>query len=274
MQWSKVFAIAKKDWLEVRQNRFAWMPMLILPILISIVLPLVTTVGLPLLNVNAQASLLADPDIADFLKLMPESMQQFIFDENPVSGMITIVLGYMMAPFFLIMPLMVSTIIAAESFAGERERKTVEALLYLPVSDFELFLGKAAAAAIPALGLTWASFILYALIVNIMPYAYFQRIWFPLPTWWPLVLWITPGLVLLGISFTMLISARVKSFMGVYQMSSILVIGVVALFVGQVTGVLYLSVAMGLAVGGLIWGAAIIMLAVAVKMFNRTALLT
>ena len=36
-----------------------------------------------------------------------------------------IFLGYLFAPMFLIMPLMLSSIIAAESFAGERERKTL-----------------------------------------------------------------------------------------------------------------------------------------------------
>ena len=115
---------------------------------------------------------------------------------------------------FLIMPLMFASTIAAESFAGERERKTIEALLYTPASDADLFVGKLIAAAVPSIGITWASFLVYTLILNLIPYAAFQRFWFPLPTWWPLIFWITPALAILSIAVTVLISARVPKLPG------------------------------------------------------------
>jgi ABC-type Na+ efflux pump permease subunit len=37
---------------------------------------------------------------------------------------------------------MVSSVLAADSFAGEKERKTLEALLYTPTTDRELFTAK------------------------------------------------------------------------------------------------------------------------------------
>ena len=40
--------------------------------------------------------------------------------------------GYLLAPLFLIVPLMVSAVLAADAFAGEKERRTLEALLHLP----------------------------------------------------------------------------------------------------------------------------------------------
>ena len=40
--------------------------------------------------------------------------------------------GYLLAPLFLIVPLMVSAVLAADAFAGEKERKTLESLLHLP----------------------------------------------------------------------------------------------------------------------------------------------
>ncbi len=67
---------------------------------------------------------------------------------------VVLMTGYFLAPFILIFPLMFSTIIASESFAGERERKTIEALVYTPASDGELFLGKMLAAFVPAVALT------------------------------------------------------------------------------------------------------------------------
>ena len=41
-------------------------------------------------------------------------------------------LVYLFAPMYLIVPMMVSAVIAADSFVGERERKTLEALLHTP----------------------------------------------------------------------------------------------------------------------------------------------
>ena len=40
--------------------------------------------------------------------------------------------GYLLAPLFLIVPLMVSAVLAADAFAGEKERRTLESLLHLP----------------------------------------------------------------------------------------------------------------------------------------------
>jgi ABC-type transport system involved in multi-copper enzyme maturation permease subunit len=273
MNTRRIFAIAQKDWIEVRQNKYAWMPMLIVPLLFVVVLPLVFTLILPSLQVDPQDVLSSDQDIEIFIRQMPEAMTQYIDFEKPMESMIVIMLGFLFAPMFLILPMMYSTIIASESFAGERERKTIEALLYTPASDAELLLGKVAAAAIPSLAATWIGFVIYALILNIAPYAYFQRIWFPLPTWWPLILWITPALVVLGIALTVIISARVQNFLGTYQTSASVVLLVVALFAGQITGVLYLSVEVEMLIGAVFWAAAGVLSYYAVKRFNRKALL-
>jgi len=273
MNTKRIFAIAQKDWVEVRQNKYAWMPMLIVPLLFVVVLPLVFTLILPALQVDPQDVLSSDQDIEFFINRMPETMTRHINFEKPMESMIVIMLGFLFAPMFLILPMMYSTVIASESFAGERERKTIEALLYTPASDAELLLGKVAAAAIPSLAGTWIGFAFYTLILNIAPYAHFQRIWFPLPTWWPLILWITPALVVLGIAMTVIISAKVQNFLGTYQTSASVVLLVVALFAGQITGALYLSVGVEMVIGAVLWIAAGVLSFYAIKTFNRKALL-
>ena len=97
----------------------------------------------------------------------------------------------------------------------------------------ELFLGKVLAAVIPAIGLSWLSYLVYIIVVNAASYPLFGRIWFPLATWWPLMFWLTPALAVLGISATVLISSRVKTFMEAYQLSASLVVLVLALVIGQ-----------------------------------------
>jgi ABC-2 type transport system permease protein len=188
--------------------------------------------------------------------------------------MIVIMLGMMFAPMFLMFPLMFSTIIAAESFAGERERKTMEALLYTPATDKELFFGKVMAGFVPALVISWGSFIVYTIVLNVLGWPVFGRIWFPLDTWYPLMLWISPALALLGVSFTVLISSKTPTFMGAYQSSAVLVILVVGLMIGQVSGVVYLNVGVGMLVGLFCWLIAIALTVIAIKNFNRSKLLT
>jgi ABC-2 type transport system permease protein len=268
-----ITAIAKKDLLEVSQNKSAWTPMLIVPFIFVVLMPLAMILIPPSVGDISQ-SMSNQGDFGSFMKNMPPSIAQSIAGLEPFPMMVKLILGYFFAPMFLIFPLMFSTIIAAESFAGERERKTMEALLYTPATDTELFLGKVVAGFVPALLITWVSFFAYAVVVNVAGMNIFHALWFPLPGWYPLIFWITPALAVLGIAFTVLISSRTQTFMGAYQSSAALVILVLGLVAGQATGVLYLSVGVGMVIGLVVWAIAAVLVTVAVRSFNRSKLLT
>ncbi len=271
MKLTNILAIAKKDLLEVRQNQAAWVPMLIVPLIFVVVLPLI--IILAPRNPAFANQMMADPDLAKFIEKIPFTMGQYLVGLNLNQKMLMVFLGFFFAPFFLIMPLMFSSIIAAESFAGERERKTLEALLYSAATDSELFIGKMLAAFAPSITITWGSFGLYTLVMNVAGNPIMGRVWFPIPTWWPLILWVTPAVSALAIGATVLISARTKSFMGAYQMSGSLVLVVLALIAGQATGVLYLSVGVGMLVGLFFWIIAAVLIRLSVRSFNRTTLM-
>jgi len=272
MNWKTIFTIAKKDIQEARQNKSVWLSIMIVPLVFIIIIPLAMIILSTQYGTSSQ-SLFNDPDMQSFLEKMPLFMTQAIQGLSAVQAEIVLMLGYVFAPFFLIMPLMFSTVIAAESFAGERERKTIEALLYTPASDAELFVGKALAAFIPALLITWGSFIVYTLVLNGAAYQVMGRIWFPLTNWYPLIFWVSPALSLLGISATVLISAKAQTFMGAYQTSGSLVLLVMALLVGQITGVLYLSALVGMLIGLVLWIVDAVLVSLAVRTFNRYKLL-
>jgi len=272
MRYEIIYAIAKKDLLEVRQNLSAWLPMVIVPVLFAVGLPLI--ILLAERNPAFTSQVAADADLVQFIDRLPPVMLGYIEGLDLNQKMMVIFLGFFFAPLFLIMPLMFSTIIAAESFAGEQERKTLEALLYTPTSDAELFVGKMMAAGVPAILLTWICFSLYTLVLNIAGAPIMAgKFSFPLPTWYPLIFWISPALSLLGISATVLISARTKSFMGAYQLSGSLVLLVLVLVIGQLTGVLYLSVSVGMLVGAIFWAAAGLLTWLSVRHFKRASLL-
>lgn len=272
MNWTNIWTITRKDWMEVRYNKAVWMPMIIVPLVFVLILPLSLCLlpqMLPAdqLNMNMNG-------LDSFLNNMPAGMKASLAGLDLNQSMIVMVLGILFAPMFLVLPLMFSTTVAAESFVGERERKTMEALLYTPATDAELFLGKVLAAAIPAVVISWGSFAIYTLVVNAASYPLFQHIWFPLSSWWPLIFWITPAVSVLGIAVTVLISGKMQTFMEAYQTSASVVLLVLALFAGQMTGVLYLNVAVGLVLGLFFWVVAGLLSWFAVRKFNRAALLT
>lgn len=157
---------------------------------------------------------------------------------------------------------------------GEKERKTIEALIYTPASDVELFLGKVLASIVPAIALAWLSFLVYGMVVNVAGWSVMGRIWFPPVAWWPLMLWVTPAIATLGMAVTVLISAKVNTFMEAYQMSASLVVLVLVLVIGQVTGILYLSVGMALAVGLALWIVDAVLIWLGIRNFGRETLLS
>lgn len=270
MNWRSIWAIAKKDLKEVRQNKAAWGPGIIVPLIFAIVMPLIFIILPQVIPVEDVQRELGDIDV--LLRSMPPAMQALFEGRSLEQIFVLYMAGFMLAPLFLIMPLMFSSVIGSDSFVGERERKTMEALLYAPTSDMELFLGKVLAAVIPAIGLSWITYLMYIIVVNVASYPLFGEIWFPLPTWYPLMLWMTPALAVLGISATVLISSRVRTFMEAYQMSASLVILVLGLVVGQVSGVLFLGIGTTLAIGTVIWLVDIALIYVSVKNFRRSAL--
>ena len=272
MRNSIILAIAQKDWKEVRQNPSAWAPMLIIPLVFVILMPLAIIFLPSSLNAPLDTQFQGQ-GMANFFNNLPPAMSAVTAGLNPLQTGIVLILGYLFAPFFLIIPLMFSTVIASESFAGEYERKTIEALFYSAASDSELFLGKVLAAVAPAVAITLLSFGIYTLVVGFASYPLIGRWWFPLPSWYPLIFWISPAISLAGVALTVLISAKVKTFMGTYQASASSVLLVLALLIGQVSGVLYLSVEVGLILGAILWVSAIILTGLAVRSFDRRKLL-
>ena len=271
MNWRSIWAIARKDLMEVRQNKAAWGPAIAVPLIFAIIMPLVLILMPRFIPVDDLERELGDIDT--LLNNLPPAVATIFNGLNLEQMFVLYMTAFMLAPLFLIMPLMFSSVVGSDSFVGERERKTMEALLYSPATDMELFLGKVLAAVVPAIGLSWLTYLVYIIVVNAASFNMFERIWFPLPTWWPLMFWLTPAFALLGISATVLISSRVKTFMEAYQLSASLVVLVLAIVIGQVTGVLYLGVGTVMLVGSLIWIIDVILIRISIRSFKRSMLI-
>ncbi|MEN4099611.1 MAG: hypothetical protein ROW52_06775, partial [Anaerolineaceae bacterium] len=87
-------AIAFKDLLEVRHNRDAWLPMIIVPLIFVIIMPL----AIILIPSQLGAEALSDPEIEMFLRNMPAGMQQHLAGLDEIQTIVALMLGYMLAP--------------------------------------------------------------------------------------------------------------------------------------------------------------------------------
>jgi ABC-2 type transport system permease protein len=174
---------------------------------------------------------------------------------------------------FLIIPLMVASVIAADSFAGERERRTLEALLYTPTTDRDLFIGKLLSSWLPALVVTLAGFLLYTVMANLAAWPTMGKIFFPNLMWVVMTLWVAPAAAGLGLSTMVFVSVRAQGFQDAYQTGSLVVLPVLLLVFGQITGVMYFSVWIVLLLGLIFWGIDVALIWLGSKTFHRGRLI-
>ncbi|MBI4494429.1 MAG: ABC transporter permease subunit [Chloroflexi bacterium] len=272
MNWRTVRTLAAKDLKEVRQNRSAWIPAIVVPLLFVVVLPLAIIVAPSAAGLPGEV-LLPRQGPAGMPNPLPPALMAEVAGLDDMQAWVVLMAGYLLAPFFLVVPLMFASIVGADSFVGEKERKTLEALLYTPASDRELLVGKVLASVTPAVALAWLCFLAYGLVVNVASGPIMGRVWFPPPAWWPLMLWVAPAVATLGMAATVLISARVSTFMEAYQLSGSLVVLVVGLVLGQVAGLLLLNVETTLALGLALWLVDAALLWFGVRTFTRSELI-
>lgn len=250
MNWRAIKALISKDLRVVLQSKAVVIPSLIVPIIFIVLLPLgfglaVQHTGIADNMATELAPFLENlpPHLTGELASYPEDSQKFYY----------IMTVYQFASLFLIVPLMLANVIAADSFVGEKERKTLEALLYTPTTDLEIYIAKILTAWIPAVIIAVVSGVVYCIVTNLAGYAFMERIFLPTPLWLVLVLWVAPGAAGLGLSASVLVSSRVSTFQEASQLAGLIVLPIVALMIGQFSGLFYLSPALLLLGGLVLW---------------------
>jgi ABC-type transport system involved in multi-copper enzyme maturation permease subunit len=244
-----VRALVCRDLLALSRSRGVLVPMAIVPLTLLVLLPGLAAVA-PSTGAIPEALLL---ELERLRAGMPDGLQAELAALSRNEGWITLILMHFMAPFYLVVPLMVASVIAADSFAGERERGTLEALAYTPTSDRELILGKLLTAWLPAVGVGLASFVLYGVTINAAGWSVMERVFFPNGAWLVLALFVGPAVAALGLLVGVLISARTRTVQEASQLGSIVVVPLVMLVVAQLSGRLYLTLPRALAMGAALW---------------------
>ena len=241
MNRQAVWAVAEKDIRAIRESFQLWLPIVLLPIILCILLP----GGLILAARYFDIQSMGNTDmIKQTIDALPEgAIRAALFQwDTEVQQMTYFFVVYLFTPFFLLIPVMISSVIAANSFVGEKERKTLESLLYTPVDMTSLFWGKILSAFIPSMVTTLVCAVLYALVVNWLGLGLFGRFILPQANWVVMLLLLVPAVSFFAIFVNIYISARVKGFQEAYQLGSLVVLPIVALLISQMAGLLFLSV--------------------------------
>lgn len=270
MNWRAIRAIMRKDLLAVRRSPMVMLPMIILPVILMVLMPAGMGLAIQLVPEEEAAT---EADMEAMLAAMPPQVLEPYAHVDGNTLIVILMLVYVFAPLYLIIPMMVSSVIAADSFVGERERKTLEALLHSPITSLELLVSKMLSAWLAAIAVALGSFALYAIIVNAMVWREMGGLFFPNAVWLVLVLWVSPAVAGLGLAFTVLISSRVKTFQEAYQFGGMVVLPVVGLMMAQLGGVVFLSTGFAIGMGAFVWLLDALLLWTGVKTFSRGEML-
>jgi ABC-2 type transport system permease protein len=174
--------------------------------------------------------------------------------------------------YFMVLPAVIPLAIAVYSIVGEKEQTTLEPLLATPISDLELFLGKALASVIPAVLINWLAFGLFLTATRIMTGEFLvQTITVP---WLASIFGLSPLLALFSVGVTMIVSSRASDARAAYQVSSL------AILPGLIPLIIYSSIKtlvdLRLVVleGGVLIVAGAVVLWIAIRLFRREQILT
>ncbi len=270
MRLEKAKLVFRKDWLEIRRNWQVILPIVILPLMISVVLPVVLIV----ISSMVPASETQISGFDTLIQNLPATVHEQLAGMTEIQVMIYIMALYFFAPFFLIIPLMASSVIASDSFAGEKERKTIEALLATPISDSELLFGKMLVSFIPSMIVTIVSFVIYSTVFDLLSFSMFNgMLLLPNLDWILLIFGLAPTVALASIGLTVIVSAKVKGFKEAQQISVILLLPILALVFGQAAGAVIFGPVVIAVLIGLFVFIDLAIFRIGLKMFKREEIL-
>lgn len=223
-------AVIKKDFREVWDSKMARSTMLIVPLLMVVIIPIVFLViicNVPASHVNG---------VDQIMKMLPPEAQHFDIRQ----GTFYVMTNTMFPMFFLMIPLMTSSVSAASSFVGERERGTLETLVLTPMTLQKIFHAKVLGCILLSSIVTAISFVSFAVVISVgdillgMP---FFLNW----SWLVYILLFAPGVTVFGVVFMVLVSAKSKSYIESIQTSGYIILPLIFLFLGQFTGLFSLN---------------------------------
>lgn len=256
-----MYAVMKKDFRGIISNRRLFLELLIVPLILTIVLPSIFVVAIHFAP--------DDPDILKMLELLPQGSRTGGV-EMAVTGLI---LNYILPVFFLMIPIMTASIMAASSFVGEKEKHTLETLLYCPLSVKQIFQAKVLASFLFSMMVALISFAAMMIVLEIEAFFIMDRLIMPAAGWIVILCLLSPSISLITVTLIVRGSAKAQSVEESQQGAVFLIVPLILLVAGQFAGVMLLNVWILLGLGVLCALLAWVLLQKAVGRFTYEMLL-
>lgn len=226
----KQLAIIKKDIRSITSNKQVFMVIMIVPLALTIVLPSILVFVITMVPDAAS-------DFQKLLDMLPAAAQ--IADQEKM--MLGLMFNKIMPAFFLMIPIMASSVMAASSFVGEKEKHTLETLLYSPLTLKQLFQSKILASFSVGMMVTFLSFAAMIVVMETEILFLTGTVIIPELSWIIIMLLVAPSISLVAISITVRGSAKAQTMEEAQQSAVFLIFPIIALVVGQCTGIIFVS---------------------------------
>ncbi|MCX4351204.1 MAG: ABC transporter permease [Lachnospiraceae bacterium] len=259
---TQMAAIIKKDMQSITSNKRMFATLLIVPIVLTIFLPSVFILTLYFVPEEGE-------ELLQLLETLPLPLQ----GGSSLQSMILLMLNFILPGFFLMIPIMASSVMSAASFVGEKEKRTLETLLYCPLSLKQIFRSKVTASFLISMVVSGISFAAMLVVVEALSYTITGGFVLPDIKWIFILFLVAPAISLIAITLIVRMSAKAQSVEDAQQGAVFLLIPVLLLLIGQFTGILLISSWLLLSIGILCAFAAVILLNKSMSHFQYETLL-
>lgn len=254
--------LIKKDLKNITSNKRLFSVLLIVPLVLTIFMP----------SIFVLSAVFVPEDTGDFdalLELLPAGRQH-----GDLGYMIIdVVLNNIMPLFFLMIPIMAASVMAASSFVGEKEKRTLETLLYCPLSLREIFIAKILASFTMSMAVSLSSFLVMLIVIETEIRLITGGFIGPDISWLAIMLLVSPALSLIAIILIVRGSAKAQTMEESQQRSVFLILPIILLVVGQFSGVMLVNIWVVLVIGVVLAVIAAIAMRYSFGKFNYETLL-
>ncbi len=250
--------IFRKEIREIIKNKNIWIPTLVVSLMFSIVMPIA---------IMLFADFTKDAEIADF-------MADMFGEDVEVNVAVIEFMVKQFIIFLLLIPAMVSSLIAPASVIMEKDSRTLEPLLATPIRTSELLLGKTLTSLVPSFAISTLNFVVLSININLL--AYTRASITPLPNieWLVAAFILSPAISFIITIISIIFSSKTTDIRSAQGIGSTIIFPIYLLIGLQIAGIFlmnYLYLLAGCIVLVLICP---LLLRLAVRVFDRENILT
>lgn len=257
---SKVWVVLAKELRDLRR-RPGLLPGLILPPVLLAALPGFLC-----------AALTHDPRTVDSLQL--GRFAEPAMQGGAPAAIATRLVVAQFAAVYLLLPTMLSSVLASYAVVGEKVARTLEPLLATPITVRELILGKTLAVTLPALLATFSSALLGAGFLLLVAPPGAQALDAILASWPAALGLVSPPLTLAADLLMLMVSARSRDPRSAQQAAVLLILPIIGIIAGQAGLRLMLGPSFYVTFSLIVLAVDAALIAVARPLFGREGILT